>query len=127
MRGRQRNRASEQPNRAVQVNSTAETLTERRRSPRRWGDPVQVYLWDGYPGSEPGRGWIANRSEGGLGLTVLEPVMEGTVLNVRVTIAPETVPWVPLVVKHQHPLAGRWVLNCQLLGTPEREVLLMFR
>jgi hypothetical protein len=127
MRGRQRQRATEQPNRAVQASSTTQTLTERRQSQRRWGDPVQVHLWDGYPGSEPGRGWIANRSAGGLGLSVPEPLIEGTILNVRVAMATETVPWVPVVVKHHHSLAGRHVLNCQFLRTPEREVLLMFR
>jgi hypothetical protein len=103
------------------------TATERRQAPRRWGDPVQVSIWDGNPANEPARGWIANRSAGGLGLSAAQPFFEGTLLSVRVTVAPDTVGWTRLQVKSCIPATGRWILGCQFVETPPREVLLMFR
>jgi hypothetical protein len=103
------------------------SFTERRQAPRRWGDPVQVVIWDGYPSSNPARGWIVNRSAGGLGLSEAQPALEGALLSVRVAIAPETLPWTQVQVKSCIPVTGRWILGCQFVETPPREVLLMFR
>src|SRR5947209_5157612 len=69
------------------------TFTERRQAPRRWGDPVQVSIWDGIPSNETSRGWIVNRSAGGLGVAAAQPALQGTVLNVRVSVAPDNVGW----------------------------------
>ena len=109
--------------------SSASTLsfTERRHSPRRWGDPIQALLWDEYPATEPSRGWIVNRSTGGLGLSAARPALEGSLLSVRITVAPDTVPWTRVQVRGCNSSAGRWILNCQFLETPSREVLLLFR
>jgi len=114
---------------AGNVASTGGTLpfTERRQAPRRWGDPVQVFISDGGPATEPVRGWIMNRSAGGLGLSSAQPALEGALLSVRIAIAPETIPWTFLQVKSCIPSTGRWILGCQFVETPPREVLLMFR
>jgi hypothetical protein len=106
---------------------TPVNFTERRQAPRRWGDPVQVSIWDGNPAMEPARGWIVNRSAGGLGVSAAQPVLEGTVLSVRVAVAPDSLGWTQLQVKSCVPSTGRWMLGCQFLQTPPREVLLMFR
>jgi PilZ domain len=106
---------------------TPVTFTERRQAPRRWGDPVQVLISDGNSAIEPSRGWIVNRSAGGLGLAAGQPVLEGTVLSVRVTVAPDSVGWTQLQVKSCVPSTGRWILGCQFRETPAREVLLLFR
>jgi PilZ domain len=103
------------------------TSAERRQAARRWGDPVQVFIWDGNPGSEKARGWIVNRSTGGLGLSAAQPVPEGTFLNVRVAVAPDSVAWTPIQLKSCTPATGRWILGCQFVETPPRETLLMFR
>jgi len=109
--------------------ATASTLsfTERRQSPRRWGDPVQVFIWDENPANELARGWIVNRSTGGLGLSAAQPALEGALLSVRLTVGPDTSPWTRLQVKSCIPSTGRWILGCQFVEPPPREVLLMFR
>lgn len=109
--------------------STASSLsfTERRQAPRRWGDPVQVLITDGTSRTEPARGWIVNRSTGGLGLSAAQPAVEGAVLSVRITTAPDTVPWTSVQVKSCLPATGRWILGCQFVEPPPRDVLLMFR
>jgi hypothetical protein len=114
---------------ATDLAATASTLsfTERRQSPRRWGDPIQVFIWDENPANQPARGWIVNRSTGGLGLSAAQPVLEGTLLSVRITVAPDTVPWTRLQVKSCMPATGRWILGCQFLEPPPEEIRLMFR
>ena len=62
------------------------SFTERRQAPRRWGDPVQVLIWDEYPATQPTRGWIMNRSTGGLGLSAAQSTLEGAILSVRVGV-----------------------------------------
>jgi hypothetical protein len=111
----------------LDAGATTLSFTERRQAPRRWGDPVQVLIWDEYSATEPSRGWIMNRSTGGLGLSAARPSLEGALLSVRVAVAPDTVPWTRVQVKGCNPSAGRWILNCQFFETPLREVLLMFR
>ena len=109
--------------------STDSTLSfsERRAAPRRWGDPIQVLIWDEIVAGEPIRGWVANRSAGGLGLSAPQAALEGALLSVRIAIAPESIPVTRVQVKSCTPATGRWILGCQFLETPPREVLLMFR
>jgi len=103
------------------------STAERRRAPRRWGDPVQLLLWDGVAGVEPFRGWIVNRSPGGLGISTAQPVAAGTVFQVRVAIAPDSVPWTTVTVRGCYPLTGRWILSCEFVQVPSKEILLLFR
>ena len=119
--------AAQEP--ATNAAATASTLsfTERRQSPRRWGDPIQVLIWDENTVDQPARGWIVNRSTGGLGLSAAQPVLEGTLLSVRISIAPTTVPGTRLQVKNCIPSAGRWILSCQFVEPPPQEILLLFR
>jgi hypothetical protein len=100
---------------------------ERRQAPRRWGIPVEVFLLEGRPLAEPPRGWVRNRSTGGLGLSVTQPMAEGSILSVRVTTEPDTVPWVQLTVRNCHPLGDRWILGCQFTAPPPSDVMLTFR
>jgi hypothetical protein len=102
-------------------------VPERRQAPRRWGDPIQVLILDGLVREEPVRGWVVNRSSGGLGLSAAESFLEGTILNVRIAIAPESVPWVRVIVKGCQPQSGRWFLSCQFVEIPPKEILLMFK
>jgi hypothetical protein len=106
---------------------SATAVPERRQSPRRWGIPVEVFLGDDQPAAESPRGWIRNRSAGGLGLSTTQPRAEGTLLRVRVTTVPESVPWVAVIVKNCHPLGDRWMLGCQFAAPPPTDVVLTFR
>jgi hypothetical protein len=105
---------------------SAGVYVERRQASRRYGDPVQVLVWD-VLNAEPTGGWVMDRSETGLGLSLPKPYSEGWILSVRVALAPEEVPTVSVVVKHCHPLAGRWLIGCQFLEPPSKLVLLLLR
>jgi hypothetical protein len=105
----------------------SESSIERRHSPRRWGDPVQVLITDADQRTEPIRGWTLNRSAGGLGLSSPDAIPTGAVIKVRAALAPETVPWVDVEVRSCSALAGRWVLSCQFVAPPPDDARMLFR
>ncbi len=109
------------------VDPATPSQPERRQSPRRWGDPIEVFLRNEPTTAEPARGWVKNRSAGGLCIAVSQPVPDGTILEVRFTQAPVTIPWVRAQVCACRSAAGRWMLHCQYLGTPSPEAVLLFR
>ena len=80
--------------------------TERRKSPRRGGPPLEVLFEQADQPMSAKGAWVKNRSAGGLGLSVSEPLPVGTQLRLRPTLAPEGVPCVCVEVKHCRPLLG---------------------
>jgi hypothetical protein len=119
------------PSSATAANDSALSLGppagERRQSPRRYGDPIQVLIWDGRHGTEPLRGWIVDRSAGGLGISSPEPITNGSFLSIRCALATESIPWIVVVVKNSHSSAGRWMLSCNYVNAPAQEALVLFR
>jgi hypothetical protein len=112
---------------AAVVDPATPSQPERRQSPRHWGDPIEVFLRNELTSAEPARGWIKNRSAGGLCISVSQAVPEGATVEVRFTLAPATIPWVRAEVRACRSVAGRWMLHCQYLGTPSPEAVLLFR
>src|SRR5947208_3083807 len=70
------------------------SLTERRRALRRKGNSIEVLVGEGEAPEEPVRGWVIDRSTGGMCLLLSEEVAPGTVLSVRPRSAPPATPWV---------------------------------
>jgi hypothetical protein len=62
--------------------------TDRRRSLRRKGNPVEILLGECEATREPLRGWVLDRSTGGLCLLTSEEIAPGTMLRVRACQAP---------------------------------------
>src|SRR5207249_139142 len=104
-------------------------MRERRGAPRRYGDPVEVRLksYEYTDASCGATGWVKDRSHGGLALTTEKPLEVGSWLRVRPTIVPDDVAWVDLLVRDVRPQGPRWVLGCQFVEAPPRELLLLFR
>ena len=75
------------------------SLTEKRKSGRREGNPVEVFITDNEEENESIRGWIVDRSMGGVRLLVYEPIDLGKALIIRPRQAPPGVPWTQIVVK----------------------------
>jgi hypothetical protein len=105
------------------------TLRERRLAPRRYGDPVEVRLksYEHADANCGSTGWVRDRSQGGLALSTDKPLDVGTWLRIRPTIVPDDVAWVDVLVKDVRPQGPRWVLGCQFVEEPPRELLLLFR
>jgi hypothetical protein len=121
-------------NRAKQVAAVSEERdpfvhggsSERRSALRRGGNPVAILISDAETRAKPSPGWVIDRSTGGLCLSVSEPVVEGTILSVRTSNAPETIPWVQLEVKNCRLVGREYELGCQFVRTPPWSVLLLF-
>ena len=60
-------------------------------------------------------------------MSVAQPRAEGTILRVRVTTVPDSVPWVEVIVKNCHPLGDRWMIGCQFVSPLPSDVMLTFR
>jgi hypothetical protein len=99
---------------------------ERRVALRRGGNPVAILISDAEAHAEPHPGWVVDRSTGGLCLSVPDAVAEGTVLSVRTTNAPTTVPWVQIEVKNCRLVGKEYELGCRFVRTPPWSVMLLF-
>jgi hypothetical protein len=98
---------------------------DRRAAPRRRGNSVEVEMVNA--GDEtPVRGWVVDRSIGGLGVLVDNPIAAGTVLRVRPRFAKAGTPWTEVTVRSSRPEGGQHELGCQFHRTPNWSLLLMF-
>jgi hypothetical protein len=96
---------------------------ERRASPRRGGNLVPVVVDDGLPDGEPLRGWVLDRSAGGLGLLVPEALEIGTLVRVRPDRPDVASRWVQVRVIYCNPERIRWRVGCQFVEKLSGEVL----
>jgi hypothetical protein len=101
--------------------------SERRRAQRRAGDPIQVLIATDLTGVQSIRGWVRDRSSTGLGLSCSQEVQPGTILYVRAAFVTDDLPWIAIAVKHCQLLTGRWILGCEFVEPPPKEMLLLFR
>lgn len=97
---------------------------ERRATPRRKGNPVPVYMSSGE--GVTSRGWVVDRSLGGLRLMVDEARGPGTVLGVRPVKVHDDFPWVQVRVKNCYAERKSWNLNCQFMEKISGEDLQQF-
>ncbi len=86
----------------------------------------RVVLQDAAGEDDPFPAWIMDRSIGGLGLSVDQPLEPGTVLRVRRATAPTDVPWVDIQVKSVRIKENTWEVGCQFTRSHSVDVLLQF-
>jgi hypothetical protein len=102
------------------------SLTERRDTSRRKGNPVEVLVTDTDEEREPARGWVVDRSMGGLCLMLNDDVAAGTVLSVKPRSAPPATPWVQVEVRSCKKDRSGYEAGCQFVRTPPWAILLLF-
>jgi hypothetical protein len=102
------------------------SASERRRSPRRQGNPVPVEVSDTGVRVEPAQGWAFDRSMGGLGLILSEPAEVGTALSVRPRQGPIGTYWVRVEVRNCRRARDCFEVGCRFVHTPPWGVRLLF-
>ena len=104
----------------------AESFANRRSSVRREGAPVKVILSS--PGFKTGTvtGYVVDRSTGGLRMVTNIPLTPGGSVMVRTTNAPDTIPWVTLLIRSCRPNGKYHEIGCEFDQTPPWSVLLLF-
>jgi hypothetical protein len=88
---------------------------ERRRSIRRWFNPIEVVVISPFH-TEPLHGLVVNRSVGGLAILMDMDFESDTVLNVRPKDAPTGVGYIEVRVRHVRKASKLWVIGCQYQG-----------
>jgi hypothetical protein len=99
---------------------------DRRAAPRRKGNTVEVRLSAAAADQEAVRGWILDRSIGGLCILVDHPVSVGLHLKVRPNQASEVTPWTDVTVRFCRQEGSQYELGCQFHRTPNWAMLLQF-
>jgi hypothetical protein len=102
------------------------SYSDRRSSVRREGAPIKILVSS--PAFQRGQdcGYVLDRSTGGLRIALGTAVAAGTSLLVRATHAPDTVPWVTVLVRSCKHTGQHHELGCEFEKTPPWNVLLLF-
>jgi hypothetical protein len=112
--------------RAAEWESPASAVADRRSSVRREGAPVKVFVTAPAYLGEVHPGWVLDRSTGGLRLAVDAALPPGTAAQVRAENAPDTIPWVTVLVRSCKDTGEHFELGCSFEQTPPWNVLLLF-
>jgi serine/threonine protein kinase len=99
---------------------------ERRAAPRRTGNAVSLLIAESPSSAEPLRGWVLNRSPGGLGLMVEDAVEIDTVVHVQPQGANLGARWFPVRVIYCFQERIRWRVGCQLVDRLSWDELRLF-
>jgi PilZ domain len=102
------------------------SVTERRGTPRRKGNAVEVLITDAEAAGEPVRAWVVDRSMGGLCLHLNDELAPGTVLSLKPRNGPPATPWVQVEVRSCKKDRSGYETGCQFVRTPPWAVLLLF-
>ncbi len=106
--------------------AVAATASDRRTSLRRDGQAVEVVVQSPAFKGGASAGYVVDRSTGGLRLVLSTGMAAGTALQVRAKHAPDTIPWVTVLVRSCRPSEGHFELGCEFEKTPPWNVLLLF-
>jgi hypothetical protein len=102
------------------------SVAEERATPRRKGNPIAVHLSDATASASPIEGWVVDRSQGGLGLSVFNPIRPGTLMTVRPVSAPVGTPWFEIWVRSCRWQDKNWHIGCEFKNPPTWNMLLLF-
>ena len=101
------------------------TASNRRNSLRREGTVEVVVQSPAFTGGEA-PAYVVDRSTGGLRLALATGLAAGIALQVRAKHAPDSTPWVTVLVRSCRPNEDHFELGCEFEKTPPWNVLLLF-
>jgi hypothetical protein len=100
--------------------------SDRRNHVRREGPPVRILISSPALQSGVDKGFVLDRSTGGLRIATQVAMVPGGTLQVRAHNAPDTTPWVTVIVRSCKSIGSRFELGCEFDQTPPWNVLLLF-
>ncbi|MFO0938502.1 MAG: PilZ domain-containing protein [Gemmataceae bacterium] len=103
------------------------TGADRRSTVRREGQAVPVLLNSAALRNQPLNAYVIDRSTGGLKIVSTTQVPGGTTMQVRAENAPDSIPWVTVIVRSCRVATGNgFELGCEFEKTPPWSILLLF-
>lgn len=103
-----------------------QSLSDRRTSTRRDGDPVKVLVSSPALKDGVNSGYVLDRSTGGLRIALKYGMELGSTLQIRANHAPDETPWITVLVRSCKNTGSYHVLGCEFDKTPPWNVLLLF-
>lgn len=103
-----------------------QSLSDRRTSVRREGTPVKIMVTSPAFQNGTNSGYVLDRSTGGLKLALKAGMAPGSSMQLRATHAPETTPWVTVIVRNCTDTGEHFEMGCEFEKTPPWNVLLLF-
>jgi hypothetical protein len=100
--------------------------SDRREKVRREGKPVRILIASPLFKNQVEPGYVLDRSTGGLRVAMLSAMAPGSTVQVRAENAPDTTPWVTLIVRNCRHAGQHYELGCEFDKTPPWNVLLLF-
>ncbi len=101
------------------------SVSERRVAPRRRGNSVEVLITE-HPEEPAVRGWVVDRSVGGLCVLVDQPLEKQVPMLVRPYNCPASTPWTTVDILNCRADHEGWKVHCHFPRTPDYNVLLLF-
>ncbi len=112
-----------------ELTAAAVSAPEQRKARRRHGNPVVIHY--SYPEARntSQRGYVIDRSLGGLRIATMMALNDGVVLVIRPVDCSPMVPWVEVEVRSckphtNHP--GEFEVGCEFVKSPPYSILLLF-
>lgn len=105
------------------------SVGEQRTAFRRGGNPIEVIYTAPEFRTAPRRGYVLDRSVGGLRLMLAHELLPGTVVSLRPANASAIVPEVEVEVRSCRPSGtqpGEYDLGCQFVKSPPYSIMLLF-
>jgi hypothetical protein len=115
-----------EPNSSSASSSSSSSEGDERRSWPRRKRAIQIIVQDAAGAGDPFPAWVMDRSVGGLGLSIDQPVEEGTILRVRRPGSTKDVPWVEVEVKSVRIKETTWEIGCQFTRSLTFDALMQF-
>ena len=102
------------------------SLADRRTSLRREGTPVKILATSPAFQNGTNPGYVLDRSTSGLKLALEAGMATGSSMQIRAAHAPETTPWVTVIVRNCKDTGEHFEMGCEFEKTPPWNVLLLF-
>lgn len=102
------------------------SATEQRRTLRRGGNPVEVYVAPDQSNEPEWRAWVLDRSMGGLCLSTTEEFKPGAILRVMPINATTMTPWTDIEVSNCRRAKDGYEIGCKFCKQPPWAILLLF-
>ena len=103
-----------------------DSFANRRTSARREGQIVKVYLSSPVFKKGITTGYVIDRSTGGLRIAMKSAMVVGGTMLVRADNAPDTIPWVTVIIRSCRQVGNHYEVGCEFDKTPPWHVLLLF-
>ncbi len=102
------------------------SFADRRSALRREGRPVKILVTSPSFKNTIENGYVLDRSTGGMRIALTMSMTPGSTMQVRALDAPDSTPWVTIIVRNCRNAGQHYEMGVEFDSTPPWNVLLLF-